>query len=153
MNSIETTNNKYPTGVEYREPRPRGTTLAALFGGLLGYAITQNPAGAVAGGAIGGAVGSMPPPIEVAVRQYFEQNDIRVRRQRLKMSGFYRTGSRSIKITVGLGHSYWAIESRAAVNEGWTQESIEDWLYGDLIFFKLPEFIRQMEARAGNRIR
>jgi Glycine zipper len=153
MSGIETTNNYYPTGVEYREPRPRGTTLAALFGGLLGYAITENSAGAVAGGAIGGAVGSVPPPLEVAVRQYFEQNDIRIRRQRLKMSGFYRTGSRSIKITVGLGHSYWAIESHAAFNEGWTQESVEDWLYGDLVFVQLPKFINQMELRAGSRIR
>jgi hypothetical protein len=153
MNGVETTNNTYPTGIEYREPRPRGTTLAALFGGLLGYAITQNPAGAVTGGAIGGALESVPPPLEVAVRQYFEQTDIRIGRQKLKMSGFYRTGSRSIKITVSLGNSYWVIESRAAINEGWTQESVEDWLYGDLLFIQLPKFINQMELRTATRIR
>jgi hypothetical protein len=145
--------NPYPDGIEYRPPRPRGTTLAAILGSLLGYAITEKPEGAVVGGVVGGALGDIAPPLEVAIRQFFEQNDPRINRRKLKMHGFYRQGSHSIKITVGIGNSFWEIESRAPSHPDWTQESIENWLYGDLVYFQLPKFIAQIEARVKKRVR
>ena len=153
MNEVGVTSYVYPEGIDYREPRPRGTTLAAIIGGLLGYAITEKPAEAIVGSAVGGALGNIPPPLEVAIRLYFEQNEPKINRRKLKMHGFYREGSHSIKITVGRGNSFWAIESHAPPHSDWTQESIEDWLYGDLVYFQLPAFIQQIEARLRNRKR
>ena len=45
---------QYPAGIEYRPPRPRGTIGGAIIGSLLGYALTQNSKGAIAGGTLGG---------------------------------------------------------------------------------------------------
>ena len=154
MTEVGVANNyKYPEGIDYREPRPRGTTLAAILGGLLGYAITENPAGTIVGGAVGGALGNIPAPLEVAIRQHFEQTEPKINRRKLKMRGFYRLGAHSVKITVSVGNKFWAIESHAPIHNDWTQESIEDWLYGDWIYIQLPAFISQIEARTESRIR
>lgn len=130
----------YPHGVEYRAPRPRGTWVGALLGSLLGLAVTKGAGGALVGGAVGSALANQPPPLEVAVRQFFAEKN-------LPVIGFYRPSPYAARVAfVVEGRGGWVIESRAPQNSGWTDEMLEDWLYGDLIMEQFPAKISKIQS-------
>ncbi len=110
----------YPTGIEYRQPRPRETVGGAILGSLLGYALTQNPGGVVTGGTLGGILGSQPLPLHQALRQKFTEKD-------LEVVNFYRLGRFAAKILFRYQNVYWTLESRAPQTPPMTTEQIEDW--------------------------
>ncbi len=132
----------YPLGVPHRPPRPRGTnSLAGItVGALLGLIITDQPAGALAGGAIGGAVSSGPPSLEAALRSYFT-------RKGLDVIGFYRRGPMAAQVLFRHGEQYWMVTSRAPDSPNWTLESLDDWLYGDIIELQLPTKLAEIGKR------
>lgn len=130
----------YPVGVEYRIPRPRGTWMGALLGSLLGLAVTRGAGGALVGGAVGGALANQPPPLEIAVRQFFAE-------KHLPVVGFYRPSPYVARVAfVVEGRGGWIIESRAPRNPNWTDEALEDWLYGDLTAAQFPAKLSQILA-------
>jgi len=130
---------QYPVGIDPRPPRPRGTSMGALLGGLLGLAVTKNAGGAIIGGAIGGALANQPPPLEVAVRQFFSEKSSQV-------VGFYRPSPYIARVAFILEGRGWLIESRAPRTANWTDEMLEDWLYGDLTTVQFPAKLRQIQS-------
>lgn len=132
----------YPPGIPHRAPRPRGeNNLAGItIGALLGLIVTENPLGAVAGGAIGSALGNQPLPLESAIRSYFTARG-------LDVIGFYRLGPRAVQVLFRHGEQYWMVASRAPDNANWTLDSLDDWLYGDLIDLQLPAKLAEIETR------
>lgn len=126
---------QYPNGIEYRPPRPRGTMAGAIVGGLLGYALTQNSSGAVAGSTLGGILANQPMPLHQAVQQKFTGSG-------LDVVNFYRLGRFAAKILFRYQNTYWILESRAPQNPEMTLEQIEDWLYGDLTENQLKNFLK-----------
>ena len=130
---------KYPRGIEFRTPRPRGTIGGALVGALFGYALTQNSGGTLAGTAIGGAIGNQPLPLNQAIRQVFSERGLNV-------ISFYRLGRSAAKILFLYQGIYWTLESHAPQNPRMTDEQVEDWLFGDLIQ-KLDDFLNQKDLR------
>ncbi len=134
----------YPFGVDYRVPRPRGeNSLAGLiFGAILGLGLTENPMGALAGGAIGGALANQPLPLEAAIRAYFGKMN-------LPVVGFYRLGPRAAKVLFRYREQFWTIMSRAPESSNWTSEMLDDWLYGDIVEKQLPIRLRNIDAHLG----
>jgi len=134
----------YPFGIDYRSPRPRGENGLAgiIFGALLGLGVTENPAGAVAGGAIGGALANGPLPLESAIRSYFAKRN-------LPVVGFYRLGPRAARVLFRHRDQFWTIMSRAPESSSWTPDVLDDWLYGDIVEKQLPERLRVIDAHLG----
>ena len=135
-------NKTYPVDIPYRPPRPRGENNLAgtTVGVLLGLLFTEHPMGAVAGGAIGNALSNQPLPLEAAVRSYFTQKG-------LPVIGFYRLGPRAAKVLFRYRDQYWIVISRAPENPFWTPETLDDWLYGDIIERQLPAKLAEIDAR------
>ena len=131
---------KYPIGIPYRNPRPRGNSLAAAIGALLGYATTGGLGGAVVGGMAGNELAKQPSSLESAIRTYFEQ-------QKIPMVSFYRHGSKMVKVLFNYRNGYWLITSRAPQHPEWTAESLDDWLYGDITEFQLPDAKAEIDSR------
>ncbi len=129
---------QYPIGIEHRPPRPRGMSMGALLGSLLGLAVTGGVGGAIAGGAIVGALANQPPPLEVAVRQFFADKGLQV-------VGFYRPSPYIARVAFAHEGRGWLIESRAPRNPNWTDEALEDWLYGDLTDVKFPAKLSRIQ--------
>lgn len=129
----------YPPGIPYRPPRPRETAAGVLLGSLLGYAATQNPGGAVAGGTLGAILGNQSLPLHQIVRQSFTEKG-------LEVVNFYRLGRFAAKILFRYEGAYWTLESHAPQTPPMTLERIEDWLYGDLIE-KADAFLNQNNLR------
>lgn len=130
---------QYPIGIEHRPPRPRGTSVGAVLGSLLGLVVTNNPGGAIIGGVIGGALANQSPPLEVAMRQFFAEKDLQV-------VGFYRPSPYIARVAFVLEGRGWMIESRASQNAKWTDEMLEDWLYGDLTSKQFPAKFHQIQS-------
>jgi hypothetical protein len=136
MNKDEPKPQHYPDGIEYRTPRPRQISLGALaLGGLLGYSITQNAAGAIAGGSFGAL---FPTPVELpqALQQHFTGIGFQFVR-------FYRLGRFGAKIIFKYNETFVALESRAPQEPEMSPEQIEDWLYGDLTEQQFEKFQRK----------
>ena len=110
-----------------------------ILGALLGIGFTENPAGAVAGGAIGGALANGPLPLEAAIRSYFT-------RRELMVVGFYRLGPKAARVLFQYRDQFWTITSRAPENSSWTPEALDDWLYGDIVEKQLPRQLRNIDA-------
>ena len=134
----------YPSGVPYRPPRPRGANnLAGItVGALLGLLVTENPGGAIAGGAIGGALSNQPLSLEAAIRSYFTNRG-------LVVIGFYRLGPNAAQVLFRYREQYWIVTSRAPDNTDWTLEALDDWLYGDIIEWQLPTKLSEINTRLG----
>lgn len=130
---------QYPLGIEYRQPRPRGTLAGAALGSIIGYILTQNTSGTALGGTLGGILGNQPLPLPQAVRQEFTKKG-------LEVVSFYRLGRFAAKILFRYNDRYWTLESRAPRIPEMTIEQIEDWLYGDLVE-KLETFLNQKDMR------
>lgn len=130
---------QYPIGIEYRTPRPRSGVGGALLGALAGYALTRNPAAAIAGGALGGAIGNQPLPLGEALRQNFAEKG-------LDVVSFYRLGLHAAKILFRYNDVYWTLESRTPPTPEMSFEQIEDWLYGDLVK-QVEGFLNQNDMR------
>ncbi len=126
---------QYPSGIEYRQPRPRGTIGGLILGSLLGYALTQNSSGAITGGTLGGILANQPLPLPQAVRQKFIEKG-------LDVISFYRLGRFAAKILFRYQNVYWTLESHAPQEPEMTLEQIEDWLYGDLTENQLNNFLK-----------
>jgi len=120
--------NFYPIGIPFRTPRPRGQNGAsgATVGALMALLFTANPIGILAGGAIGNAIANQPAELEAAIRSYFAQKN-------LPVISFYRLGPHAAKVLFSYLDQYWIVESHAPQNLNWTDEQLDDWLYGDLI--------------------
>ncbi len=130
---------KYPNGIEYRQPRPRGTMAGAILGSLLGYALTQNSGGTVAGGVVGGAFGNQPLSLHQALRQKFNEKG-------LQIINFYRLGRFAAKVLFLYQEKYWTLESHVPQFPEMEIEQIEDWLYGDLVE-QSENFLNQADLR------
>lgn len=50
---------------------------------------------------------------------------------------FSRRGPYIAEVVFEYGGKYWKLRSEARRDPGWTQESLEDWLYGDLVDVQL----------------
>lgn len=132
----------YPTGIPYRQPRPRNENGLAgiILGAILGGALTENPIGAIAGGAIGNSLANQPLPLEAAVRAYFTDKG-------LPVIGFYRLGPKAAKVLFYYGDQYWTVESRAPDFPNWTPDALDDWLYGEIIEKQLPIKLAEIDSR------
>jgi hypothetical protein len=130
----------YPPGIEYRTPRPRGTLVGILLGGLLGLALTEKPGGAIAGGALGGAITNKPLELPQAIRQKFAEMG-------LEVVQYYRLGRFGAKVMFKYGDVFVAIESHAPCFPEMSPEQIDDWLYGDLTEQRLSAFLQQYAQR------
>lgn len=126
---------QYPSGIEYRQPRPRGTLAGAALGSLIAYALTQNTGATALGGALGGILGNQPLSLPQAVRQKFTEKG-------LDVISFYRLGRFGAKILFRYQNVYWTLESHAPQKPEMTLEQIEDWLYGDLTENQLNNFFK-----------
>jgi hypothetical protein len=136
----------YPPNVPYREPRPRRDQKsgAALLGALAGLALTRHPVGALAGGFFGhSATNDEPLPLTVALQQEFE-------RAGCKMIEFYRQGPYVAEVLFDYGGGFWTLRSQAPQTEGWNVENLEDWLFGDLIYFQLPQKLQSIQKARWN---
>ena len=131
----------YPPNIPYRQPRPRGqdTSGGTIAFGILGWLLTENPLGAVAGGAIGNSLARQPQPLEHALRAYFSK-------QNLPVIAFYRLGPRAAKVLFNHREQFWTVESHAPDSSAWNNERLEDWLYGDIIQ-KLERKLSDINAR------
>jgi hypothetical protein len=130
----------YPPGIEYRTPRPRGTLVGVLLGGLLGLALTEKPGGAIAGGALGGALANKPSELPQAIRQRFSETG-------LEVVQYYRLGRFGAKVMFKYGDIFVAIESHAPQSPEMSPDQIDDWLYGDLTEQQLKAFLQQYSQR------
>ena len=124
---------QYPKGIPYRAPRPHGD---ALLGGLAGAGLVALLSGglgaALVGGLAGSALANQPLSLEAAIRAYLAEKGLAV-------IGFYRYGPQKVKVSFRYApDKYWMIASSAPPSPHWTQEDIDDWLYGDLIDKQLP---------------
>ena len=131
--------NNYPPGIPPRSPRPRGENGpgAAIALALLGWAVTSNPLGLLAGGAIGNSLGNQPLPLDAALRTYFTS-------QGLPFIGFYRLGPRAAQVVFRHRDQYWTLMSRAPESVHWTLEALDDWIYGDIVDQQLPRKIAEI---------
>lgn len=129
----EVQQQSYPSGIEYRTPRPRGTLVGILLGGLLGLALTENPGGAIAGGALGAAIANKPAELPQAIRQKFAELG-------LEVVQYYRLGPLGAKVLFKYGNIFASVESHAPNQPPMTPEQIDDWLYGDLTEQRLSAF-------------
>lgn len=132
---------QYPPNVPYRPPRPRGDDRASgtIALGVLGWLLTANPPGALAGGALGNSPASQAQPLEAAIRAYFASKN-------LPLVAFYRLGPLAAKVLFNHHNQFWIVETHAPASDSWTNEQLEDWLYGDLIQ-NLESKLCQIDAR------
>lgn len=130
---------KYPVGVPYREPRPRGDNLGgAVLGALIGLAISATPFAFIAGGTLGG-LASQPLPLEAAIRSYFDK-------QKLPVIGFYRQGIHTATVLFRYHGKFWTVRSTAPQNPNWTSDELDDWLYGDITAHQLPSKLAEIDT-------
>lgn len=130
----------YPPGIEYRTPRPRGTLVGILLGGLLGLALTEKPGGALAGGALGAAIANQPVELPQAIRQKFAELG-------LEVIQYYRLGPLGAKVLFKYGNIFASVESHAPGQPPMTPEQIDDWLFGDLTEQRLTAFQKHYAQR------
>jgi len=97
-----------------------------LGGSLIGLLLTERPAGALVGGTIGTALTNQPHSLEAAVRSYFGQNN-------LPVISFYRLGPKAAMVLFQYLGQFWTVTSHVPDNPNWTTNTIDDWLYGDIV--------------------
>jgi hypothetical protein len=131
----------YPANIPYRQPRPRGENASGgtIAFGILGWLLTENPLGALAGGAIGNSLANQPLPLETALRTYFSQHN-------LPLISFYRLGPKAAKVLFSHRNQFWTVTSHAPDSPSWSNEKLEDWLYGDIVQ-KLESKLSDIDAR------
>jgi hypothetical protein len=137
-----TSDKPYPAGIQPRPRRPRAEDGSAgtLGGALLALLLTGNPLWALAGGVVGNALTNQPLPLEAAVRAYFENKGLTV-------IGFYRLGPRGAMVLFRGQNQFWTVGSTAPDYHAWTTEDLDDWLYGDLTQYQLPNKLDEINAR------
>jgi hypothetical protein len=143
MNEITiNSTNYYPSGIEYRTPRPRGTMNGVVLGGLLGLALSRDFAGTAAGSAIGGLLANQPLSLPDAVRQKFQEKGY-------PLLQFYRNGPYGAKVTFKFQNTFVILKSQAPQSPEMNLEQIEDWIYGDLTEHKLENVLIKLHAKYG----
>ena len=132
----------YPAGIPPRPRRPRAEdgSAGAVGGALLALLLTGNPLWALAGGVAGNALANQPLPLEAAVRAYFANRGLTV-------IGFYRLGPRGVMVLFRSQNQFWTVGSTAPDHQTWTTEDLDDWLYGDLTKYQLPNKLAEINAR------
>jgi hypothetical protein len=134
MNSnLEDTINGLP-----RRPRLGDASVGTIMGAIALGLLTGGWGGALLGGVAGGALANQRQPLEMAVRDYFDK-------QRLKVIFFY-PAPRAVKVTFQYGdNDYWTVESVMPDHMHYSSpEDIADWLYGNLIQVELPKVLRRI---------
>lgn len=155
---------KYPEGVEPRSRRPRGTSSYPTLGELFRNSPIDKMNSSESLKALGELLRNSPPtddwqknfdeilrdylktsnqPLDLsqAIRNYFQQKGIHI-------VGIYRLGRYAIEVVFRYGDkAYWEIKSSAPPLEDWDIESLDDWLYGDLIEVQLPKKLEQINSR------
>lgn len=119
----------YPPDVEYREPRPRtrDATGPALIAAIIGGLLTRSAAGAAAGGILGAAAaGEQALPLETALSNWLAQ-------QGLAHISLSREGPFVAVEQFSSASGYWQAISRPIPTVLWTQEALDDWIYGDIV--------------------
>ncbi len=143
MNEVAiNTTNYYPSGIEYRTPRPRGTAAGVVLGGLLGLALSRNAVGTMAGSAIGGFLANQPLSLPDAVRQAFQEKGYPILQ-------FYRNGHYLAKVTFKFQNTFVILESQAPTFPKMNLEKLEDWIYGDLTEQKLDNILTKFHTKNG----
>ena len=120
-----------------RRPQLADATTAAVLGAFSLGLLTDGDWKAALAGGIGGAVlANQKQPLEFAVRNYFEQKN-------LKVAFFYRA-PRAVKVTFSYApNAYWTVESVMPDElKNLSSEDCDDWLYGSLITQALPKVLR-----------
>lgn len=114
-----------------------GTIAWAIAGGLL-----AGPIGALIGGAAGNALANQRQPLEMAVREFLSKAGLELI--------FFYPSPRSVKVTFrDPADAYWTAESIAPDHLIFAStEDLSDWLYGDLVTNRLPQF--QPELRVAS---
>jgi hypothetical protein len=120
-----------------RRPRIGDASAGSILGAIAGGLLTGNWGGAVLGGLAGNAIISQRQPLEMAIRNYFEQNNLEVI--------FFHRAPRAVKVTFRYTpNAYWTVESVMPDELILSLEDREDWLYGSLIAKELPKVLRKI---------
>jgi hypothetical protein len=131
-------NRPFPPGVPQRRRRPlqEADNGGAVVGALVGLLFSQTPAGALIGGLVGKAATPQNPlPLELALRNALLPKGF-------SLAQLYRHGPRRVRILINRGDGYWTLESQMPLYLGLGQDDIDDWLYGDLLDYQLPQLGR-----------
>jgi hypothetical protein len=103
----------------------------SVVGGLIG-----GPLGILLGGALGHSGETTPPlSLEEALRREFEA-------RRIQFVELYRHGPYRIEAVFLAGGGFWTVASEAPRVQGWSQVDLDDWLFGDLIDWRLDPWLQ-----------
>lgn len=109
--------------------------LGALLGGALA---TDRAAGAAIGGVLGGlATKEQPVPLERALRDAFTAFGANI-------VSVYRHGPAHVRVLFNYQDQFWTVESIAEFAA--SQEALDDWLFGDLVDYKLASRIAEIRG-------
>lgn len=121
-----------------RRPRIADASAAAILGAIALGVLTGGWGWALVGGAAGGALASQRQPLEMAIREHFNKNNLPVI--------FFHRAPRAVKVTFSYHPSaFWTVESVMPDGLNLTPEDTDDWLYGNLVSNVLPQTLRQIK--------
>jgi hypothetical protein len=121
-----------------RRPRVADASAAAILAAIAGGLLTGGLGGVLLGGLAGTALANRRQPLEMAIRDYFNQRGLEVI--------FYYPAPRAVKVTFRRSpNAYWTVESVMPDHLRYTSpEDNADWLYGNLIKVELPKVLRRI---------
>ena len=136
-------NSGFPLGIPVREKRPRSKpdiAKSAFKGAVLGGLATRHPDGALVGAGVGAILAKGAPyPLDESLRMLLWGTSLHY----VKLT---RHGPFKAVLVVGHNQSFFRLESQAPLAVGWTQEGLDDWLYGDLKK-KIAEWMSRDQSR------
>lgn len=122
-----------------RRPRSENGLAGIVGGALLGWLFTENPVGAIAGGAVGNVLTTQPLSLDAAIRAHFATLGLAV-------IGFYRLGPRAAMVLFRHHDKFWTVGSSAPDDSNWMSDDLDDWLYGDIVANQLPRKLAEIDA-------
>jgi len=130
----------YPAGVPPRRARPRSGAGGefTIAGAIVGLLLSERLEGGLLGGVLGHAIDpkrGVALSLETSVRNHLTS-------QGALLVELYRHGPYRVEILFAYAGQYWTIESTAPPASDWTQENLDDWLFGDLMDHQLPSRLR-----------
>lgn len=95
---------------------------------------------------VGGPLGhasdpGTPQPLRDALAIEFHDRGVR-------LAELYRKSARHAEVLFERGGDFWTIHSKAPDVPGWTQEKLDDWLFGDLVDVQLTDRLKQVQQDA-----
>ena len=115
-NAEQVIKTAYPEGVPFRVPLPRTTLNLGLFGLDKPQVIVKD--------------------LHVALKEEFAK-------RRAEVINSYHRGAYQMGVLIRLASDggFWTVTSEAPQAEGWTREALDDWFFGDLVYYRLPHKI------------